>query len=1729
MARRHFAKGLVAKPDVPLDLWMEELRRNGDTIIPQNQINRIAKTVLRKADPKQFLLSHATIVASVDTYAPKNVKLGKQFNRGVQIDVRYPEFRIKPETHSIINNNCFPAGVMILMADGTEKPIEEIKVDDKVISHTGIIRDVVRTFKNPHNGPVYTVRRRGDSRKLTMTGEHPVHMIRPKRNGAKTTFDDTKPFEWVSAGLLQKYDLIYTPRSVSVTATDMSPGKAKLIGYFLAEGYYYKQAPARVSQNFRDAFPGENSIPCSVVFALNKDETETLAADIVSLLRQEFGVEALIAPHRQSENAITVISTRSLELVQFFLKHVGQKAKEKKLSIECMQLDPELQKLILQGWIEGDGTVKATLTGWISATTSSVALASQMVVLFNRCGVPTSRFMRVTKGRKRVKTADGNWMIETDETKSCTSHIVTVNSVDSTRLMSGSWLEAIHQSASARLKKHNFLKFRVQPDKMLHQVLGIKKESFSGLVYNFETEIDHSYVANGVAVHNCDSWDRPLLLSTYRTFIGAQHYCFVPDTKVLMADGTLKNIQDISVGEEVIGGSGLPKKVVHKHVRDYEGEVKLIYTGHNKQPIVCTPNHPFARLDRRDCIQCGVRLPCNSRPASYKQRINRTMCIECGRKHSRPDGYEPQPQRVRAEELENRAILFAPIPNIKKNTIEERDSIRMSRLMGFYLAEGSLTKSNGNPTGVIFTVGTKETDLIQQILDCVRVVEPNARPVIEVSKHSEHCTRIKVYKASLARILNDRCGTMAYGKRLSTDWMNSAGPEEVKNLIGAYVSGDADVHKVTQRVRACSVSQDLLQQIQFLAASVRWSGFIVEHSVKLGDSNSVVFADGTVHEIISKHQAHILHFDVKSSKEICEFTTAHKKQLRSVAAGDLKFLDNKKITFVNKIETDSYSGSVFNLEVEEDHSYIINGTVQVFNCEHSQLPELSKGFIVDAIARDVGHSVYIDILVATDKKHEQLVSDILSGRLNSLSMGCFMPGTLVTLGDGTLIPIEEIKPDMEVISQKGNICKVNNLQIRTNRWSMRRVKAVGLPIIEATDNHKFYAAKSEDLQFRKSKGRKVLIEDSYKLNYVQAGDLKIGDVIATPIPTAVVEPTVTEAEARLLGLWVGDGWKIDNKHDRTRGIGLCINEKETDLIQEVEDIIGHSMWRSGELKQSVNGRPPVQTVVRKTARSAAYLLNHSSCIRSLVDDHTSGRTSAAKRINQSVMEWPESHQLAFLSGIVDSDGCVSTTKHGTSSVHISTRNSHLANQYMILLARCGMVSTLQKATRPGTKMLPNSAGVDYRIRIGNDQVHKIPSLKINKNKDKIRPSKNSSGRWIQDGYSYTRIKSVSSFDHQGWVYDLEVEKDHSYIANGYGVSNCTSQFTICTKCGNVAYDDASLCPCIAVDGKGSKFLDEDGVEHSIAELIGHVSVPNSNVFIEASWVHTPAFTGAVRRSILNEDEEKLVAMMASSKLTARPVDAGGSRKRASMIHMAKGDDLDKPAEEADPLDALKGLLPVGESGSPEDGDDTEPAPDSTSPDAVKIPPLSDESPADNSDEAAGSKPKAKTDKVDTVVNKIEDSIIDAVIKKVEDRFNPKPEDVGSVMVTNPSVDAGNDNLVTATMIANAVLADDVFDRDIKSIATRIISHGSRTASASKRVSTVSHKDMLILLWAMDKRKGREYPTSFYKVAMKVGSMANYPSRNAFLASVKMQLGCALTPSDIAFFTEKAELTSIAGF
>lgn len=73
-------------------------------------------------------------------------------------------------------------------------------------------------------------------------------------------------------------------------------------------------------------------------------------------------------------------------------------------------------------------------------------------------------------------------------------------------------------------------------------------------------------------------------------------------------------------------------------------------------------------------------------------------------------------------------------------------------------------------------------------------------------------------------------------------------------------------------------------------------------------------------------------------------------------------------------------------------------------------------------------------------------------------------------------------------------------------------------------------------------------------------------------------------------------------------------------------------------------------------------------------------------------------------------------------------------------------------------------------------------------------------------------------------------------------------FTVCTKCGRVASDETELCNDIKFFKRNTFICETDGKKRVTAELCGDVLYPDSNKFIEGSWVETPAFKGAVMRS-----------------------------------------------------------------------------------------------------------------------------------------------------------------------------------------------------------------------------------------------------------------------------------------
>ena len=146
---------------------------------------------------------------------------------------------------------------------------------------------------------------------------------------------------------------------------------------------------------------------------------------------------------------------------------------------------------------------------------------------------------------------------------------------------------------------------------------------------------------------------------------------------------------------------------------------------------------------------------------------------------------------------------------------------------------------------------------------------------------------------------------------------------------------------------------------------------------------------------------------------------------------------------------------------------------------------------------------------------------------------------------------------------------------------------------------------------------------------------------------------------------------------------------------------------------------------------------------------------------------------------------------------------------------------------------------------------------------------------------------------------------------------CQVEFTICTKCGNTAYDETQLCNHIRYF-KGNDFVDELGKKRKIAELCGHINEePGSVKFIEASWVANPAFTGAVLRNVLSPMElaeiqqvgEKLMIAFSQPARVPSPDSwvraaslAAQDQGQSQSPSQGQGEDKPAPKKDDNPLD-----------------------------------------------------------------------------------------------------------------------------------------------------------------------------------------------------------------------------------
>lgn len=414
---------------------------------------------------------------------------------------------------------CFPAGTPITMADGTTKPIEEIKVGDLVLTHTGAVKAVTGVHPRPYEGLLIDFSVEGGG-EFSVTPEHPFWAASRDNALKNGRWIDEPKTDFLHAGCLKEGDYLTTPVMGEVLTPDYaSPALAALLGYYLAEGH--------VLRNKAGEYAG-------VEFTANKDDV--ILSEIEDIAKA-FGTRnpPIIRPRTNSEHAVRIDIFDS-HLAELCYDHCGSYGRGKRLSEDVMQWHPDLQRHLLGKYLNGDGH---QLTAWKKGaaiiSTASDFLAAQIPHMLARVGIPATVNL--------IRHEAGNGFNESVTFE----HQIYIGKQFVNILSEFSKIEPVECrgfGSGARLID----------GQVFRRIKEVRERFFQGFVHNFEVEGDQSYVAAGYGVHNCRvPWDRcSICLNTaknraaYCEHLRSLMNVILPDGRKVTAENWFPRFFDIS-------------------------------------------------------------------------------------------------------------------------------------------------------------------------------------------------------------------------------------------------------------------------------------------------------------------------------------------------------------------------------------------------------------------------------------------------------------------------------------------------------------------------------------------------------------------------------------------------------------------------------------------------------------------------------------------------------------------------------------------------------------------------------------------------------------------------------------------------------------------------------------------------------------------------------------------------------------------------------------------------------------------------------------------------------------------------------------------------------------------------------------------------------------------------------------------------------------------------------
>jgi len=396
--------------------------------------------------------------------------------------------------------------------------------------------------------------------------------------------------------------------------------------------------------------------------------------------------------------------------------------------------------------------------------------------------------------------------------------------------------------------------------------------------------------------------------------------CFTGDMRVLMNDGTYCPIKDVRSGNFVISHTGEPREVlnVQRHL-DKENDIGFeIKAEGNPVAIKATKEHPFLILkEQNTCYITGdiIDVPKTSRrffprmkPGAYQTIAAQTAV--------KPDFefYWKQASDLQKEDMVCFPISDRVIPHDDAN-------IDSARLIGYFLAEGNYTKYKGNKKGIEFTFGISENSIANEVIERLnRKFEYTEKTAKVYYRKNRNNIVVKFNNESVAQWFFMYCGEYCDQKEIAGSvlyWNKNVQAE----IIGAWLSGDGTRRRITNNknqkvydnLSGTTCSEKMSHQLRFILA-------------RLGIPSTLrsVKQDG-------KKEHHTISIGSAASQDLNEYVVAHKQVEGVYRKRPFRKADKYMVVPIKSIKKIELSEPVFNLEVDKDNSFIVEG-VAVHNC-----------------------------------------------------------------------------------------------------------------------------------------------------------------------------------------------------------------------------------------------------------------------------------------------------------------------------------------------------------------------------------------------------------------------------------------------------------------------------------------------------------------------------------------------------------------------------------------------------------------------------------------------------------------------------------------------------------------------------------------------------------------------------------------------------------------------------